>query len=398
MWKEKRRPLSRSPFANCFQCGLKPFADHEFQQVADAVAVAPLVVVPAHKFEEAAVQLEAGASIVNGGGLGVDEIGGDNLVGRPFENAFEIGLAGIFHGGRNLGVAGRLHGFHREIHARDGRRRHAERHTRELALHFGADEADGARGSGGGGDDVDGCAAAAFPILLARAVHGLLRGGVSVDGGHQTFLDAETFLEENVHERREAVRGAARVGDDVVIGRIVLLVVHAHDDRDVLALCRSRNNNLLRASHEMTFGLVGFGEEAGGFDDDVHAQRLPRQLGGRFGGDHFDLGTVDDEHIVLGFVRRRFLGADGSGEAALRGIVLEQIREIVGWDNVTDGDDFHFLADETLLDHRAEDQTADAAEPVDCNFDRHIFSVHYRQTLQEVAHIIHGIVCVNAEF
>ena len=79
-----------------------------------------------------------------------------------------------------------------------------------------------------------------FQSFLRRAVHGLLRGGVAVDGGHEAFLDAEAFLEQHVDDRREAVRRAARVGNDVVLGGIVLVVVHAHDDRDVFALCRER--------------------------------------------------------------------------------------------------------------------------------------------------------------
>ena len=61
-----------------------------------------------------------------------------------------------------------------------------------------------------------------------------------MDGRHQAFLDAEAFLEQHVHDRRQAVRRAARVGDDVVLAGVVLLVVDAHDDGDVLALGRAR--------------------------------------------------------------------------------------------------------------------------------------------------------------
>jgi hypothetical protein len=102
-----------------------------------------------------------------------------------------------------------------------------------LPLTSGQTSADGLGGAGGGRDDVLRGGAATFPILLARAVHGFLRGGVSVDGGHQTFFDAETFLEQHVHDRREAVRGAARVGNDVMLRAVVFVIVHAHDDRDV---------------------------------------------------------------------------------------------------------------------------------------------------------------------
>jgi hypothetical protein len=77
-----------------------------------------------------------------------------------------------------------------------------------------------------------------------------------VHGGHQAFLDAEAFLEEHVDERREAVRGAGGVGDDVVLGGVVasssFTPMH---DRDVLALGRSGDDDLLGAGGEVALGL-----------------------------------------------------------------------------------------------------------------------------------------------
>src|SRR5437588_1499727 len=43
-----------------------------------------------------------------------------------------------------------------------------------------------------------------------------------------TTLFRSAFLEQHVHKRREAVRGAGGVGDDVVLGDVELVVVHAH--------------------------------------------------------------------------------------------------------------------------------------------------------------------------
>ena len=56
---------------------------------------------------------------------------------------------------------------------------------------------------------------------------------------------------------------------------------------------------------------------------------------------------------------------------ALRGIVFEQVGEVVGRDDIADRDDVEGRAEQTLLDQRAEDQAADAAEPIDCNFYSH---------------------------
>jgi len=45
--------------------------------------------------------------------------------------------------------------------------------------------------------------------------------GVAVDGGHDAGGDAEGVV-ENLDDRREAVGGAARVRDDLVLGGVVL--------------------------------------------------------------------------------------------------------------------------------------------------------------------------------
>ena len=102
---------------------------------------------------------------------------------------------------------------------------------------------------------------------------------IGVNRGHQTGLDAETFLQQHMHERREAVRGAGGVGNDVVLGRIVFAFVDAHDDGLDLAFAGRGDDDFLGAGGEVGLGLLAVGEEAGGFDDDVHAERLPRQRG-----------------------------------------------------------------------------------------------------------------------
>ena len=89
---------------------------------------------------------------------------------------------------------------------------------------------------------------------------------------------------------------------------------------------------------------------------------------GVLGADDQDLLAVDDQHIVLRLVGGGLLRADGAVEAALDGIILEQVGEVVGRDDIADRDHLDVLADQTLFDHRPEDQAANAAEPVNCNF------------------------------
>ena len=96
-----------------------------------------------------------------------------------------------------------------------------------------------------------------------------------MDGGHQTFLDAETLPQQHVHQRRQAVGRAGGVGKDVVPGRVVFLVIDSHHDRDVFAFGRSGNDDLLRAGCAMAAGLFRFSEQAGGFNNEVNTQFFP---------------------------------------------------------------------------------------------------------------------------
>src|SRR5436190_7898127 len=76
---------------------LKPALYHVFQQIRHAMAVAPFVVVPTHQFEEAIVQLDAGALIVDRRRRAMDEIRAHDLVFRVIQQAFKVSFAGFFH-------------------------------------------------------------------------------------------------------------------------------------------------------------------------------------------------------------------------------------------------------------------------------------------------------------
>ena len=175
-----------------------------------------------------------------------------------------------------------------------------------------------------------------------------------------------------MHDWREAVRGAGRVGNDVMHRQIELLIVHAHHDGDVFTLRRSGDDDLLGPSGDVALGLVRFGEETGGLDHELDAQFGPRELGGRARGNHEDFPAVDDEDVVLDLIGRRLLGADGAGELALRRVILEQVGKIVGGDDVSDGDDVERRSEQALFHECAENQATDATETVDCDFYCHV--------------------------
>lgn len=297
----------------------------------------------------------------------MDEVTRNHFVIGVFENALEIGFGRILERGLDFRKRGFLDGLHGEVHSGNGRGRHAERHAGEFAGDFRADQRDGLGGTGSGGNDVDCSAAATLPVFLGRAIHGFLRGGVGVDGGHQTLGNAESFLEQHMHQRGKAIGGAACVRDDVMDGRIVEVIVDALNERDVLTLGRCGNDHFFGTGGDVALGFVRFGEKAGGLDDDFHAEFLPRQTIRRAGAHDLDVVAVDDDDVVLLEIRGGLLGGNGACEAALSGVIFQQISEVVRRNDISDGGNVEGGSEVALLDESTEDKAADAAESVDGN-------------------------------
>ena len=245
-----------------------------------------------------------------------------------------------------------------EVDDRDGGRRDPQAEAVELALEVGHHEGEGLRGAGRRRDDV--LAGGAGPArVLVGDVEDALVVGVRVDRVHQAAPDREPVVHD-LGGRREAVRRAARVADDLVLVGVVLPLVDAEDDRDVLALGGGADDDLLRAGVDVGAGLVGVGEDAGRLDHDVDAEVAPRELARVLDLEDLDRLAVD-HHRVVGVGHLARVGA-------VRRVVLEQqgVRRDV--DEVVDGDD---LDAGRALEQRLERLAADAAETVDTDADGH---------------------------
>jgi hypothetical protein len=196
-----------------------------------------------------------------------------------------------------------------------------------------------------------------------REVEDHLVVGVGVDGGHVALLDAEA-VEQDLGHGHDRVGGAGGVGDDVVAGRVVDLVVDADHDGHVLVLRRGGDDHLLGAALEVQRGAVPVGEAAGRLDHDVDAEVAPGELGGVALGEGADPGAVDRDRLVV--------VGDVAVEAPEGGVVLEQVGEGVVVGEVVDRHDLDvqvMLGDGGGVPGRPEEVAADAAEAVDPHAD-----------------------------
>ncbi len=187
-----------------------------------------------------------------------------------------LALSGLLHGLLDILVRSTLLETAGQVNNRDVAGWHTHGHAGELAVQAWDDLADSLGRTGGGGNDILGGRAATAPILARWAVHSLLRGGVGVDGGHET-LDQTVLVVDDLGERGEAVGSAGRVGDDGDVG-FVLLVVHAHDEHRCVGGWGG-DDDLLRAALQVCGGLLGGGEDTGGLDDVLGAGLGPGDVG-----------------------------------------------------------------------------------------------------------------------
>lgn len=199
-----------------------------------------------------------------------------------------------------------------------------------------------------------------------RAVLQVLVLRVGVDGGHQALDDAELVVED-LGERAQAVRGARGVRDDV-LAAVVLVVVDAQHDGDVLVAGRRGDDDLLGAGVQVTLRLGACGEDAGRLDDDVNAQVAPGK--GRrtlLDLERLDLVIADDDRVIA-------LQADVIGQPAQDGVELQQVGQggVIG--QVVDRDDLDVSVDplSLLRVQCPKEVPADPAKPVYAYPDSHV--------------------------
>mmetsp|Transcript_4948 Transcript_4948/g.14805 ORF Transcript_4948/g.14805 Transcript_4948/m.14805 type:complete len:318 (-) Transcript_4948:542-1495(-) len=259
---------------------------HELGEVHDPLAVAPLVVVPRHHLDHV-VAHHHGEGRVNGGGLvrGPEVGGHERLVGDR-EDALEVGVRGLPQHGVDLLGEGLLLDLDDEVHDGHVRGRDAEGDPGELALQAWHHEGDGLGGPGGRGHDVQGGGPGPPHVPVGRVQEPLVPG-VRVRRGHQS-LDNPELLLQDLGEGSQAVGRARGVRHDLGV-HVEVLLVHPDDvGRDVVALGRGGDEDLLRPRGDVLARALRVQENSRALDHQVDPHVFPRQLGGVAVRDHLD--------------------------------------------------------------------------------------------------------------
>src|SRR6266850_5460312 len=215
----------------------------ELGDVGEAARVAPLVVVPGNDLDHVAEDDRVQRAHDRRVRVALQVARYERLLGvihDPLERSLGRALErGVYFFLGDLALERR-----REVDDRHRRCRNAERHARETTFELGDDERDRTRRAGLGGHDV-----LRRRSRIARIVrHGVekpLAQGLGVDRREETLFDAELVV-EHLRDRRQAVRRAGGVRDDVVLLRVELLFVDPEHDRLVLVLRGRGDDHVFR--------------------------------------------------------------------------------------------------------------------------------------------------------
>ena len=140
------------------------------------------------------------------------------------------------------------------------------------------------------------CSARASEIFV-RQVEQILVVRIRVHRGHPTLAQPEALV-DHLCNWRETVGRAGCVRDDVVLGRVVLVLVDPEDHGDIRSLRRRGDDDLFRTGRQMLGRVVTLGEEPCSFEDHVDAQIFPWELGRILHRKHFEPVAVHADAVV----------------------------------------------------------------------------------------------------
>ncbi len=141
-------------------------------------------------------------------------------------------------------------------------------------------------------------------------------------------------------------------------------MVNVVNDGGQVVASGSGDYDLLGASLDVGGSLVLGGEETGALENDVDAQLAPRQL--------FGVRLCVDRNL-LAVNGDAVLACDDlviASIVALRGVILQQVREHLGGGEVVNSDDLGAL----VTEHLTERQAADSTKAVNSYLNCHTFS------------------------
>jgi len=217
--------------------------------------------------------------LIKDGRVGVaDEIRRYNIIIVVSDDSSHLVLGGILERSADSVVISSLIKTSSKINNIYVSGRYTERHTSKFSIDLRGNLSYSLGSSGARwDDDVTGCTSSS-PVLLGRSVNSLLGGSDGVDSGHETLGDSELVI-DNFGKRGKTVGAGTRGVGNNIHGVLVLFLVNSHDKHGSIS-GRSRDDNLLGASLNMSGSSLCRGEDTSGRIDNIISTNQSTDLTG----------------------------------------------------------------------------------------------------------------------
>ncbi len=161
--------------------------------------------------------------------------------------------------------------------------------------------AQGPGSAGRGRYDIFCCRAGAAGVRVT-AIEDALVVGVGVDRTHHAGVDSEALVQD-FHHRGQRVRRAGGGGNDLMLGRVVVTLVHTGHQRDIPPLARRRHQHALCPGLQVRSRLIGHGKGPGGLDHQLHSELAPGNIQRVEMRNNRDGAPLNDDAMILGLSR-----------------------------------------------------------------------------------------------
>src|SRR5215470_2577751 len=234
----------------------------------------------------------------------------------------------------------------------------------ELAFEFREHQSDGLGRARGGGDHGKSRRPRPAQVLMGQVEYALVVG-VSVDGSHRALEDLEVLM-DYLYGGSQAVRGAGSIGNNMMFGWVVHLLVHTQHDGKVFTLGGSGDDDLFHRALQMLLRVLRLREKAGRFHHHLDAQRGPVQLRRIFHLENADAFVVDPDTVLT----ITHLGVQNAEDR----VIFQQVSQRPGVGDVVDRHDFNFR----VVQGRTKEVPTDTPEAVDSNLNSHFEDLRVR--------------------
>ncbi len=239
---------------------LEALLRHELDQVGATSRVAPLIIVPADNLDHIATNHVARIGIDDAGTRVTPKVHRNQGLFGDTQDTFHRTRRGCVKGCDQLISSQFPVNGRNKVHNRDRRRGNAHGHAIKLALQIWNYQRDGFGSTRRCRDDIEGCGTG--PARLAmRAIHQILIVRVRVNSGHVAFFNTPVVM-DNLGRRRQAISRTRGIGDNIVLIWIIVGIVHAENDGDILVGSGSADNDLFGTRLEMRSSILTISEKA----------------------------------------------------------------------------------------------------------------------------------------